>query len=85
MKFQIEAKSLLEDANNKIKKTKKLIVYFDIGRGMKEWNAAISDYLYNKIQDSNNKDLSNIDAFVVCQTALQYLGETVQIKQILIS
>lgn len=73
-------KDLLEDANSKIKKDKKLIVYFDIGRGMKEWNGTISDYLYEKMSNSDGGEFSNIDTFVICQTALQHLGDLVQIR-----
>jgi hypothetical protein len=72
--------ALLGDANSKIKDDKKLIVYFDIGRGMSSWISNISDFLVSTVNNSRDDIFPNIDAFVLSQASLKHIGGIVQIR-----
>lgn len=58
---------LLEDANKKTKDGKKLLVYFDMGRGHIEWANQLSATLLQELK-SGVKRYPNIDMLAFCKT-----------------
>lgn len=71
--------SELFDANKHDKKGKKLIVYYDFGRGFSEWTNILGIKTFEEYKEVGQK-LKNIDLFVYCQTLLKYKGATTEVR-----
>lgn len=69
----------LYDANSKVKNGEKLIVYLDLERGYSDWVEKLSQHILDNM-DEYLKDLPNIDAYVISQTPLKYLGKSTIIQ-----
>jgi hypothetical protein len=69
----------LYDANSKVKNGEKLIVYLDLERGYSDWVERLSQHILDNM-DEYLRDLPNIDAYVISQTPLKYLGKSTVIQ-----
>lgn len=69
----------LFDANKHNKGNKKLIVYYDFGRGFTTWTDSLGKQTFHEYREVE-KELKNIDLFVFCQTLLKYKGITTEVR-----
>jgi hypothetical protein len=69
----------LFDANKHNKGSKKLIVYYDFGRGFTAWADNLGKQTFNEYKDVEKK-LGNIDLFVFLQTLLKYKGMSTEVR-----
>jgi len=69
----------LFDANKHNKGNRKLIVYYDFGRGFTAWTNSLGKQTFNEYKEVE-KELKNIDLFVFCQTLLKYKGTTTEVR-----